>query len=55
MARPARNPVKPWMVIYFGLVAAVVLAGRPAEVVQQEAALPLPAIVGTAPILRKDI
>ncbi len=43
------------MFIYVGLVAAIVMAGRPADVVQQDAAVPLPAIVGSAPLLRKDI
>ncbi len=43
------------MFIYVGLVAAIVLAGRPADVVPPEAALPVPAIVGSAPLFRKDI
>jgi len=44
------------MFVYAGLVAAIVLAGRPADVVvQPDTALPLPAIVGSAPLLRKDI
>ena len=43
------------MFIYIGLVAAIVLAGPPAEEMQQDAALPMPAIVGNAPLLRKDI
>ena len=43
------------MFIYVGFVAAIVLAGGPADVEQQDTAVPLPAIVGSAPLLRKDI
>ena len=55
MTRAIKNSLKSWMFIYIGLVAAIVLAGQPAEVEQQDAALPLPAIVGSAPLLRRDI
>lgn len=55
MTRVKRIPLKSWMLVYAGLVAAVVLAGRPAEVVPQDVALPLPAIIGSAPLFRKDI
>ncbi len=58
MTRSIRNSFKSWMFVYIGLVAAIVLAGRPVEVVQQDTALPLPAlpaIIGNAPLLRKDI
>ena len=50
-----RIPVRSWMFIYVGFVAAIVLAGRPADVGQQDVALPVPAIIGSAPLLRKDI
>ena len=55
MARTIKNSLKSWMFIYAGLVAAIVLAGPPADVAQQDTALPVPAIVGAAPLLRKDI
>ena len=43
------------MFIYIGLVAAIVLAGPPADVAEQDAVVPLPAVIGNAPLLRKDI
>ena len=55
MTRVKRMPFKSWMFVYVGLVAALVLAGRPADVVRQDAALPIPAIIGSAPLFRKDI
>ena len=53
--RSNRKPLKPWMFIYIGLAAAIVLAGRPADVATQDSMLPVPAIVGSAPLFRKDI
>ena len=50
-----RKSVQPWMFIYIGLAAAIVLAGRPADVTVQDSMLPVPAIVGSAPLFRKDI
>ena len=55
MTRSIRNSLKSWMFIYVGLVAAIVLAGPPADAMKQDTALPMPAIVGNAPLLRKDI
>ena len=55
MTRVKRMPFRSWMFVYIGLVAALVLAGRPAGVVQQDVLRPIPAIVGSAPLLRKDI
>ncbi len=55
MTRGKRIPFKSWMFVYVGMAAAIVVAGRPAEIVQQDAALPLPVIVGSAPLFRKDI
>ena len=55
MTRAIKNSLKSWMFIYIGLLAAIVLAGQPAEVERQDTALPLPAIVVNAPLLRKDI
>ncbi|MDJ0750760.1 MAG: hypothetical protein QNJ11_14840 [Woeseiaceae bacterium] len=55
MTRVIRNSLKSWMFVYIGLVAAIVLAGQPDEVEQQDTAVPLPAIVGSAPLLRRDI
>lgn len=43
------------MFIYAGLVATFVLAGQPGDDMQQDTALPTPVIMGSAPILRKDI
>ncbi len=43
------------MVIYISLIAVIVLQGRPVDAPEQNALLPVPAIVGSAPIFRKDI
>ena len=43
------------MLIYIGFFAAMLLAGRPADVAGQDSLLPVPAIVGSAPLFRKDI
>ena len=46
MARLIRKKFQPWMLIYIGFFAAMLLAGRPADVAGQDSLLPVPAIVG---------
>ena len=55
MSRSIRNSLRSWMFIYLGLIATIITAGQPSDAVRQDAALPMPAVVGSAPLLRKDI
>lgn len=55
MTTSGRNPLRSWMFIYFGLMAAFIMAGQPDESEQLDNAVPMPAIVGEAPLFRKDI
>ncbi|MDJ0749105.1 MAG: hypothetical protein QNJ11_06455 [Woeseiaceae bacterium] len=55
MTRGKRIPLKTWMFVYVGLAAAIVVAGPPTEVAERDSVLPLPVVVGSAPLFRKDI
>jgi len=43
------------MLIYAGFVAAIVLAGQPGQTKPADNAVPMPALIGDAPLFRKDI
>ena len=56
MFKKARNWLRSWMFIYAGLVAAIALAGHPADTGSTAAELiPSAAIDTTLPLLRQDI
>jgi hypothetical protein len=53
---PGRFQLRSWVFIYFGLIAAILLAGQPSGPEAEEArAIPQPAVIVDSPLLRRDI
>ena len=56
MHSSGRFQIRSWMVIYVGLIAAMILADRPAGSEPADIAVtPSPALAMAAPLLRRDI
>ena len=56
MMKRARRQLRSWMFIYAGFVAAIALAGNPADArTATSEAAPQPVLAGNTPLLRRDI
>ena len=56
MFSTGRFQIRSWMVIYVGLIAAIILADRPVASQPADLAVtPSPAVAIAAPLLRRDI
>ena len=55
MFSSSRFPIRSWMVIYAGLIATIVLAGRPVVPDTTSTGITPAPVIADSPLLRRDI